>query len=205
MRAKRKASIPAPDAAELGPMHQREGTAARPGLRRLEVVYGPDAGEGGDPNRTVRRARVADPLRRMVRAGMRYRCMLAADRFRHDLEQAQAMRGVGSQLRPRIAVGPPAGADMPLGALAAQARVRRAWQAIGLDLSGVFAWCVVPRPEADGGPRYRTIEGYALMARLRRQRAAEMLDAALHRLADHYDLGDPDPPPEFRDETERRA
>jgi hypothetical protein len=185
-------------------MHQREGVrgddergiAPIPGTRRLEIVSAPDSGEGGDPNRTIRRARIADPLRRMVRAGMPYRCFLAAERFRSDIEVAQAGRGVGSQLRERVNVGPPSGADMPLGALAAAARVRAVWRdVIGLTDTGIIGWCVVPR--GDSGPAFGTLDDYAKEFGIRRQRAAEQLIASLERLADHYGFGNAEAPRGF--------
>lgn len=193
MKRRRKDKVrtaPQP-AGDFGPAHQRES-----GTRRIEVVTAHDAGEGADPNRTIRRARVADPLRKMVRAGMPYRCFLAAERFRRDLEMAQAGRGVGSQLRPKVNVGPPAGADMPLGALAAADRVRVVWQdVIGLVDSGVFAWCVVPREAA--GAVFGTLDDYARHVCIRRERASDQLIAALQRLADHYGFGNVEPPRGF--------
>jgi hypothetical protein len=231
-KGKQKARVPQP-AGDFGPQHQRDGLrgdeergiAAIPGTRRLEVVTAHDAGEGADPNRTIRRAQIADPLRRMVRAGMPYRCFLAAERFRKDVELAQAGRGVGSQLRPKVNVGPPAGADMPLGALAAAQRVRVAWQdVIGLSDSGIIAWCILPRGGAgpafgevdavaeammsDAGFRrqdseryaaigFGTLDDYAREVGVRRERVSAQLIAALQRLADHYGFGNVEAPRGF--------
>lgn len=197
-RARRKHRAPAREpVGDFGPLHQRDGTRDQPGLRRVVVEDAFDAGEGADPNRIIRRARVADPLRRMVAAGMPYRCWLAAERLREDIEAAQAKRGVKSQLRPGLRVGPPAGYDMPVGALAAAARVRRAWQVIGLADAGVISWCVVPKLDEGGGPLFGTLTDYARCKAIRKERASEALVSALHRLANHYGYGNPEAPRGF--------
>jgi hypothetical protein len=59
-------------------------------------------------------------------------------------------------------------------------RVRGALQTVGLALGGVLSWVVISRG---------TISNYAEVKQVRKQRACEMLDACLDRLADFYSRG----------------
>ena len=179
---------------------QHRGTGAQRSSGRLEVVDATDAGENANPHGLVRRAQVKDPIRRAVRKGqLRYRCFLAADKFRDDMELADGAGSIGSQIRPRITNdrGAPGDRYGYTGAIAAKESVRRAWQAIGLRLSSIVAWCVVPKPEGDGGPRYGTVRGYEECNRLKHGKGGEMLRDALEKLADHYGLDDPPTPKDF--------
>lgn len=180
----------------LRAIHATDGTVLRPA--DLVVVDAPDPAAPTSAA-TIRRARVRDPVRSMVAAGAPYRLFLAAERFRRDLEWAEAYR-VPSQLRPRITVAhqthQTTGRELP-SALMAGDRVRQAWQAIGMVYGGIVSWCVVPKP-ADQGHTFGTLDGYATEKRMRRQDASALLGEALARLADHYGYGHPETPREIR-------
>lgn len=179
---------------------QYRGTGAQRASGRLETVDTWDAGEGANPHGTIRRAQVKDPIRRAVRKEqLRYRHFLAADKFRDDLELAMGGGSIGSQIRPRITNdrGAPGDRYGYTGAITARENVRRAWQAIGLRLAGIVAWCVVPKPEGDGGPRYGSVRDYEECNRLKHGKGGDMLRDALTKLADHYGLDDPPTPKNF--------
>lgn len=185
-----------------GPEHRHRAIYTPDGfiLRPADLVV-VDAPDPAAPtsSATIRRARVRDPVRAMVAAGAPYRILLAAERFRLDLERAAAYR-VPSQLRPRITVAQmthtTTGREPP-STLMAKERVYRAWQAIGITHSGIISWCVVPKP-ASHGHTFGTLDGYAECRGIRRQRASDLLVEALSRLADHYNLGHPKTPREIR-------
>lgn len=177
-------------------IHATDGTVLRPA--DLVVVDAPDPAAPKSSG-TIRRARVRDPVRAMVAAGAPYRILLAAERFRLDIEQAAAYRAP-SQLRPRITVAQmnhsTTGREPP-SALMAKERAERAWKAIGLTHSGIVSWCVVPKAASEGHT-FGTLDGYAECKGMRRQRASDLLAEALSRLADHYNLGHPETPREIR-------
>jgi len=180
----------------LRAIHAPDGTVLRPA--DLVVVDAPDPAAPTSAA-TIRRARVRDPVRSMVAAGAPYRLLLAAERFRLDLERAAAYR-VPSQLRPRITVAQITTGTTtrdPPSALMAKDRAERAWQAIGFTHSGIVSWCVVPKPASEGHT-FGTLDGYAECNGMRRQRASDLLAEALSRLADHYNLGHPETPREIR-------
>lgn len=196
---RRRQRAGSPTASDHGPDHRHmpvrspNGDLVRPADLVVNTVPDPDR-----PNTpaTIRRARVRDPVRAMVAAGAPYRMLLAAERFRQDIERAAASK-VPSQLRPRITIGNGGGDPVPTNALLAQARVAKAWQAVGLVYAGIMSWCVVPKP-ASAGHTFGTIDGYAECRNMRRQRASDLLQDALTRLADHYQLGHPETPRELR-------
>lgn len=203
----RAASIAIPDAhprskddllrgPDTGPAHQRRS-------RRLIVVDAVDPAQPTGPR--IRRARLRDPLRRMVRTGaIEYRLYVAADEFREDLERADGVRDQAEALAralSRLATGLPA--PPPLhphsyshegvpGQWTSQQRVQKAWQqAIGLVAAGVVHWVVISRG---------TLTDYATCKGVRRSAAAATLKSALGRLADFYGIGDVTPPPEWEAE-----
>lgn len=162
--------------ADHGATHQRKS-------RRLEVV------EAVDPNQpagvSIRRARVRDPLRRMVRTGrLPFRSYLAAEQFRSDLEAANG--AVDSEHAPGGASPPWSRTHLrPLQYAAAQ-RLRVAWQTvIGLIAGGVFSWVVVS---------HGSLDDYEACRGMRKGQAGRTLRDALERLADHYGLPDSEPP-----------
>jgi hypothetical protein len=181
---------------DLGPAHQRRS-------RRLEAV---DAVDPAHPKGArIRRARLRDPLRRMVRTGaIPYRLYFGAEEFREDLEKSEGGRDQAEVLAralSRLATGtPPPPPRHPWthsnegapGQWSAQQRVQRAWQqAIGLVAGGVFHWVVISRG---------TLADYTTTKRMRKGAAAATLKAALERLADFYGVGDVQPPPEWEAE-----
>lgn len=174
-------------ATDVGPRHQHISG-------RLEVVQAPDPEQ--PKGATIRRAQVADPVKAMVHRGMAYRCYLAAEQFRRDMEMAEADARIPSQLRPSIPGGASSDDRRGVDWVAAQQRVHTAWRIVGMVAAGVVSWCVVPRP-CDHGRAFGTLRDYAACKGIRRQRAADTLEAALTRLADHYDLGRSDPPRDF--------
>ena len=202
----RAASIAIPDAhpgsrddllrgPDVGPAHQRRS-------RRLIVVVAVDpAHPKGAP---IRRARLRDPLRRMVRTGaIKYRLYVAADEFREDLGRADGARDQAEALAralSRMATGLPApparhpwthSNEGAPGQWSAQQRVQRAWrEAIGLVAAGVFHWVVISRG---------TLADYTTAKGLRNGIAGATLSGALERLADFYGIGDVTPPPEWED------
>ena len=68
------------------------------------------------------------------------------------------------------------------------ARVRRAVQVVGIVAGGVFSWVVISRGTLDDYDRCKGQEKGA---------GSRVLKAALLRLADHYALGDVQPPPDW--------
>jgi hypothetical protein len=177
----------------LRPVLAPSGAIVRPADLVVTDATDPDQPKAPHP---IRRARVRDPVRSMVAAGAPYRLLLAAERFRRDIERAAASR-VPSQLRPRIGYSTGQGNPEPTGALMAQERVAAAWQAVGLVHAGIMSWCVVPKPAA-AGHTFGTLDGYAECRGVRRSRASDLLQDALGRLADHYQLGHPETPRELR-------
>ncbi|MDT8330190.1 DUF6456 domain-containing protein [Roseomonas gilardii] len=175
-----------------GPAHQRR-------RRRLEVV---DALDPANPNGPrIRRARLRDPLRRMVKTGtLPFRLFVAAEVFREDCAKADGGEDAGESFGralERAANGVPPepplspwmrGNEGKPGQWAAGERVRRALQAIGIVAGGVFSWVVISRG---------TLDDYCRCKGARRQDVGETLRRALARLADHYALGDVQPPPEW--------
>lgn len=163
-------------AADHGPAHQRRS-------RRLEVV------EGVDPEHpsgvSIRRARVRDPLRRMVRTGyLEYRCFLAAERFRADLEAANG--AVDSPFASGGSAPPWQRTNLRPRQIAAIRAAMRAWQdAIGLVAAGVVSWVVVS---------HGTVRDYEACRRMRNGEAGRMLRDALIRLADLYGVAACEPP-----------
>jgi hypothetical protein len=182
--------------ADLGPAHQRRS-------RRLIAVDAVDPAQPKGPR--IRRARLRDPLRRMVKTGaIDYRLYVAADEFREDLDRADGVRDQAEALAralSRMATGLPAppprhphthSNEGAPGQWAAQQRVQRAWrQAIGLVAAGVFHWVVISRG---------TLTDYTKVKGLRNGAAGVTLKAALERLADFYGVGDVTPPPEWEAE-----
>lgn len=189
--AKRRASDYGPDH-RLRSMHAPDGTILRPADIIVETVPDPEAPKTAA---TIRRGRVRDPVRAIVVAGAPYRLLLAAERFRRDIERAKGA-SPPSQLRPRIARGN-GDSPEPGRALIAQHRVAEAHQAVGLLYAGIMSWCVIPKDSAHGHT-FGTLDGYAECKGMRRQRAADMLRDALSRLADHYGLGDHETPRDLR-------
>ena len=186
-----------PDAKDLrlrsrdaGPAHQRR-------TRRIEVVDAVDPSQPDGPR--IRRARLRDPLRRMVRAGhLPYRLYYAAEEFREDLERAEGGQdpdeALARALR-RAEEGAPPPASAPWlrsnhaapGQFSAVVRIKRAWRdAVGQVAAGVFHWVVISRG---------TLDDYSTCKGVRRADAAATLKAALSRLADTYNVGDVQPPP----------
>ena len=170
-----------------GPVHQRKS-------RRLEVV---DARDPSRPNGgLIRRARVRDPLRRMVKAGhLSYRLYVAADQFRDDCQKAVGGRDMADALA-AAAAGLPTSSppwtrsnDALPGQYEAGRRVEDAWRyAIGIVAGGVFSWVVIS---------LGTLQDYERCKGMRKGQAAETLRAALERLADHYVIGDVQAPPDW--------
>ncbi|MFH5924568.1 DUF6456 domain-containing protein [Roseomonas xinghualingensis] len=149
----------------------------------------------------IRRARLRDPLRRMVRSGhLPYRLYCAAEEFRQDLERAEGGQDPDEALaralrRAEEGVPPPAAVPWlrsnhaAAGQFGAIRRIKRAWrQAIGQDAAGVFHWVVVSRG---------TLKDYTECKGIRKGLAADVLKEALLRLADFYNVGDVHPPPHW--------
>jgi hypothetical protein len=111
--------------ADLGPYHQHL-------TGRLEVIDAPDPDA---PNRTIRRARLADPLRALTLTDAQW---LAATRHRDNAELAEGARngdGVGG--RPIWDRG-----TYPAAVLDAVRERREAIQAVGIVLSSAFLMAV---------------------------------------------------------------
>ena len=175
-----------------GPAHQRR-------RRRLEVV---DAMDPANPNGPrIRRARLRDPLRRMVKTGtLPFRLFVAAEVFREDCAKADGGEDAGESFGralDRAANGVPPepplspwmrGNEGKPGQWAAGERVRRAVQVVGIVAGGVFSWVVISRGTLDDYDRCKGQEKGA---------GSRVLKAALLRLADHYALGDVQPPPDW--------
>ncbi|MFT8245211.1 DUF6456 domain-containing protein [Roseomonas sp. BN140053] len=173
---------------DQGPVHQRN-------RRRLEVVDATDP-VAGVP---IRRARLRDPMRRLVlRDHWPYRLYVAAATFRDDCEVA-AGGGAGSlaDALDKARLGLPivttslpwqrSNAEAP-GQIAAQQRLKEAWRVVGIVAGGVFSWVVV----SNG-----SLADYDECKGLRKGEGGKTLKAALERLADFYDVGDVEMPPKW--------
>ncbi len=134
---------------------------------RTEIETAPDA---DNPNRSIRRQRVFDPLRRMLANGaISHAHWVAAERFRDCVALAEGARsGTGSRLEPWQ--------RCHYSARVADARqeVRGSLQAVGLRLSAVFTGAVLHQMPM------REIER---AGDLRRDQAPGMIVEALDRLA----------------------
>lgn len=167
----------APDHADYGPGHQYQRIAGR--HARVEVVDSPDP---ANPRRTVRRARVADPLRGMVlRGSLQARHALAARRFREDVETAGDVYSSRDLMLPG---GTGGGCPGPVVATAAARRVERAVLAMiappnGLGHLTIFVAIAMER---------WTIRDLALRLAMRRARLTEVLREAVEALANHYGI-----------------
>jgi hypothetical protein len=129
------------------------------------------------PKRTIRGGRRMDGLLDMhTRKQITDAQWTGAERFRDDLAVSQGARIQADQAGIRVVFS--ASRYGPTERqLDAQARVRGAWQATGLALAGVVSWVIVSGA---------SVSDYAQAKAMRKQRACDMLDAALDRLAVFY-------------------
>lgn len=141
---------------------------------RLEVVDGPHPEQ---PNVSVRRARVADPLRRMLKRGeIEARHRVAAEHLRRLYETGISPH-LPSGLAPKVAGALFGGAyEYASDALSCRRKVQAAIFAVEPD-GAAITFCVLS---------YGTLDGYSAANRIRRQDAGQSLRRGLEALAHHF-------------------
>ena len=151
---------PAELRADLGPSIRRQ---------RGDVVV-TDAPDPDAPNRTIRRAALFDPLRRLRDEGtIETAHWVAAERFRDQLALSQGAReGEGGRLEPWQRC------HYAVRVADARAEVEASLQAVGLRLGGIFIALVVQR---------QGLRAYEREYRIRNGDGAELIRAALNALA----------------------
>ncbi len=151
---------------DLGPAHRRR-------LRTVEVetIADPDA-----PNRSVRRARVADPIARMVSRGELTRRHEAAANALRALVEATGLPSSSPLCRLGMPPGGYAVGLHPVGHGRATKALGRALTA-AWPFGGLVVWVAF-----DGG----TLDGFAASRGVRRADVPDWLKTGLTALADHF-------------------
>lgn len=147
--------------------------------KQRRVVIG-DAADVDDPNRTIRRARIADPIARMVKRGelsARHEAAVAAlralaEEAGHGSKSSIATLGE-ARGGSRVPAMPPVARGRA--AIACERALRLTW-----PYAHVVAWVALD---------CRTLEGFARARGIRREDAPRWLRAGLDLLARHFDGG----------------